>query len=162
MKLNPALTKLRQLLEKKPEPGEPNAEATEVLNLLAGILACSVPGALMECSTTEAGDKKSVKKEAFTKALLACAEDSIRGILEEDGTVPAGDAKAEVAQLVELAKDIDFGENASFLAKVEAVAEGRVNSKIMDELMQGLDENGNLKSLGNPSQENGSSGKSCM
>ena len=77
LKLNPALTKLRKLLEKKPEPGEAHAEATEVLNLLAGILACSVPGALME-SSTGSGEKKAVEQEAFTKALLACAEESIR------------------------------------------------------------------------------------
>ena len=40
--------------------------------------------------------------------------------------------------MVRLAKELDFDENKSFLAKVEAVTEGRCNSKFMDTLLRYL------------------------
>ena len=46
MKLYPALETLRKFCQAK-NPGEP--VEYEILNLIAGIITCSVPGALKEC-----------------------------------------------------------------------------------------------------------------
>ena len=44
----------------------------------------------------------------------------------------------DIKELVNLAKELEFDENQSFFAKVEAVTEGRCNSKFMDTLLKNL------------------------
>ena len=46
MKLNPALEYLKKYFENK-SPEDP--EEYEIMNLVAGIITCSIPGALKEC-----------------------------------------------------------------------------------------------------------------
>ena len=60
-----------------------------------------------------------------------------KGILEEDGIIPNG-LMDDIKELVNLAKELEFDENQSFFAKVEAVTEGRCNSKFMDTLLKNL------------------------
>ena len=54
----------------------------------------------------------------FKAILLSCIEDSIRGILEEDGTISNG-LMNDIKELVNLAKELEFDENQSFFSKVE-------------------------------------------
>ena len=49
---------------------------------------------------------------------MSCIEDSIRGILEEDGTISNG-LMNDIKELVNLAKELEFDENQSFFSKVE-------------------------------------------
>ena len=44
----------------------------------------------------------------------------------------------DIKELVNLAKELEFDENQSFFSKVEAVTEGRCNSKFMDTLLKNL------------------------
>ena len=91
-------------------------------------------------------DKNDLIEEEFKATLLSCVEDSIRGILEEDGTLSNGVA-SDIRQLVELAKDIEFDDNKSFFSKVAAVTEGRCNSKFMDNLLDKLSTKGAANGL---------------
>ena len=131
MKLNPALESLKRYFESK-SPNDP-AEY-DILNLVAGIITCSIPGALKECCSDNAMGFEEAK---FKSTLLSCIEDSIKGILEEDGTLSHG-LMEDIKELVMLAKDLEFDENDSFFAKVAAVTEGRCNSKFMDTLLKNL------------------------
>ena len=150
MKLNPALESLKSYFQVKNinDPAE-----YEILNLIAGIITYSIPGALKECCS---GNSAYFNSERFNSILLSCIEDSIKvieindisliqkvmrnfalqGILEEDGTLSNGLLHEDLKDLVRLAKELDFDENKSFLAKVEAVTEGRCNSKFMDTLLR--------------------------
>ena len=56
---------------------------------------------------------------------------------EEDGTISNG-LMDDIKELVNLAKELEFDENQSFFSKVEAVTEGRCNSKFMDTLLKNL------------------------
>jgi hypothetical protein len=49
--------------------------------------------------------------------LSSSIEESVRGILEEDGTVTRGRSE-DIRALVRLAKDLEFDDNESFFAKV--------------------------------------------
>ena len=93
------------------------------MNLVAGIITCSIPGALKECCSD---NSLNFEESKFKSTLLSCIEDSIRGILEEDGTLSNG-LMEDIKELVVLAKDLEFDENQSFFAKVSAVTEGRCN-----------------------------------
>ena len=104
------------------------------MNLVAGIITCSIPGALKECCSD---NSSNLEESKFKATLLSCIEDSIKGILEEDGTLSNG-LMDDIKELVTLAKDLEFDENQSFFAKVEAVTEGRCNSKFMDTLLKNL------------------------
>ena len=132
-KLNPALEALKRYCEMK-NPNDP--EQFDILNLVAGIITCSVPGALKECCSGNS-DLANVEEGRFKSILLSCIEDSIKGILEEDGIMSNG-LFEDIKELVQLAKDLDFDENQSFFAKVAAVTEGRCNSKFMDTLLNNL------------------------
>lgn len=129
MKLNPAIETLKKLCGEK-GPNDP--EEYDIMNLVAGIITCSVPGALKECCSDN-----DVEEARFKTILLSCIEDSIKGILEEDGIIPNG-LMDDIKELVNLAKELEFDENQSFFAKVEAVTEGRCNSKFMDTLLKNL------------------------
>lgn len=133
MKLNPALESLKQFFQAKISVKDP-AEY-EILNLIAGIITYSIPGALKECCS--GGDASRFDGAKFNSILLSCIEDSIKGILEEDGILSNG-VWNDIQELVKLAQELDFDENKSFLAKVEAVTEGRCNSKFMDTLLRSL------------------------
>lgn len=133
MKLNPALESLKQFFQTKISVKDP-AEY-EILNLIAGIITYSIPGALKECCS--GGDPSRFDGAKFNSILLSCIEDSIKGILEEDGILSNG-VWNDIQELVKLAQELDFDENKSFLAKVEAVTEGRCNSKFMDTLLRSL------------------------
>ena len=71
-KLNPGIEALIKTLEEKR-----GGEESELLNLISGIVACSIPGALKECCT----GKEDLEESAFRATLLGCIEDSIKGIL---------------------------------------------------------------------------------
>ena len=77
----------------------------------------------------------------FNRILMECIEESIQSILEEDGIVSNG-LLNDVRELVNLAKDTDFGDNQSFLAKVEAIAQGRVNTMFMEGILEQIDKAG--------------------
>jgi hypothetical protein len=132
MKLNPALEALKRHCEQKNSAQDP--EEYDILNLVAGIITCSVPGALKECCSDE---ESSLEESKFKSILLSCIEDSIIGILEEDGIISNG-LLEDIKELVKLAKELEFDENQSFFAKVGAVTEGRCNSKFMDTLLKNL------------------------
>ena len=143
MKLNPAIEALKKMCSEK---GIDDPEEYDVMNLVAGIISCSLPGALKECCSDDA----SVQEVRFKTTLMSCIEDSIKGILEEDGTISNG-LMQDIRELVNLAKELEFDENQSFFAKVEAVTEGRCNSKFMDTLLK------NLKSATSPDKQLGTS-----
>lgn len=140
MKLNPALESLKRYFESK-SPNDP--PEYDILNLVGGIITCSIPGALKECCSDSAD---GLEESKFRSTLLSCIEDSIRGILEEDGTLSTG-LMNDIKELVTLAKELDFDENQSFFAKVEAVTEGRCNSKFMDTLLKNLRSSSSEKHL---------------
>ena len=71
---------------------------------------------------------------SFRSILNASIEESVRGILEEDGMVSGGRVE-DIRSLVRLAKDLEFDDNESFFAKVVAVTEGRCGSKFMNDLL---------------------------
>ena len=50
-------------------------EEVELLDLISGIVACSVPGALKECCSV----KEDLESAAFRATLLGFIEDSIKG-----------------------------------------------------------------------------------
>ena len=97
MKLNPALEYLKKYFENK-SPEDP--EEYEIMNLVAGIITCSIPGALKECCSD---NSLNFEESKFKSTLLSCIEDSIRGILEEDGTLSNG-LMEDIKELVVLAK----------------------------------------------------------
>ena len=74
MKLNPALESLKSYFQVKNinDPAE-----YEILNLIAGIITYSIPGALKECCS---GDVSQFNSERFNSILLSCIEDSIKVI----------------------------------------------------------------------------------
>ena len=75
MKLNPALESLKSYFQVKNinDPAE-----YEILNLIAGIITYSIPGALKECCS---GNAAHFNSEKFNAILLSCIEDSIKVIL---------------------------------------------------------------------------------
>ena len=135
-KLNPAIEALIKTFGEKGGGGERG----ELLNLISGIVACSVPGALKECCT----GKEDLEGAAFRATLLGFVEDSVRGILEEDGVAPSGSMGEDVRQLFDLAKDLGGG-NESFFSKVSEVTEGRRSGKFMDSLLSNLSATGKLR-----------------
>lgn len=141
MKLNPALDKLKSIFEKK---NMNESEENEILNLIAGIITCSIPGALKECCSDK--HKDDLREEEFKEALLDCIEESIQSIFGEDGVISNGIFE-DIQQLVKLAKDLEFDENQSFFSKVAAVSEGRCNSKFVNNLMNQLEEHGGASKI---------------
>ncbi len=139
LKLNPAIEALIEAFEEK-KGGE--SEANELLSLISGIIACSIPEALKE-STSE---RDTVEEATFKATLLACIEDSIKSILEEDGTATEN-VRDDIKELFRLAKEINSDSNKSFFAKVAAVTEGRCNSKFMDTLLTKLSSEGRLHGM---------------
>ena len=139
-KLNPALEALRKHLEEK-QPGA--TETEDMMNLIAGIITCSVPGALKECCP----DHSCLEETAFRAILLGCVEDTVRGLLEEDGVV-SKNVVADMKELLDIARELEPGENGSFFAKVAAVSEGRCNNKLMDALLDKLSSGATLQALG--------------
>ena len=71
------------------------------MNLVAGIITCSIPGALKECCSD---NSLNFEESKFKSTLLSCIEDSIRGILEEDGTLSNG-LMEDIKELVVLVID---------------------------------------------------------
>ncbi|TRY61200.1 hypothetical protein TCAL_03203 [Tigriopus californicus] len=141
MKLNPALDKLKSIFEKK---NVSESEENEILNLIAGIITCSIPGALKECCSDKSKD--DLEEEEFKEALLDCIEESIQSILGEDGVISNGIFE-DIQELVKLAKDLEFDENQSFFSKVAAVTEGRCNSKFVNKLMTQLEGPGGVSNI---------------
>ena len=138
-KLNPAIEALIKTFGEKGGGGE----VGELLNLISGIVACSAPGALKECCT----GKEDLEAAAFKAALLSFVEDSVRGILEEDGVAPSGSMGEDIRQLFDLAKDLGSGKE-SFFSKVSEVTEGRRSGKFMESLLSNLSATGKLKKGG--------------
>ena len=97
-KLNPALEKLKKRFEEKKKGVV--SEAENIMDLIAGIITCSVPGALKECDESTGG---SIDDVTFRSALLGLVEESVRGILEDEGVVPTGTLQEDMGQLVRLA-----------------------------------------------------------
>ena len=129
MKLYPALETLRKFCQEK-NIGEP--VEYEILNLIAGIITCSVPGALKECHAQE-----DMTNEKFKSVLLSSIGDSIKGILEEEGIDSRG-LFEDIKDVVKLAKDMGFDENESFFSKVAALTESRANTVFMTSLLNKL------------------------
>ncbi len=139
-KLNPAVDALRQILEKKGK-----SEIEDVLNLLAGIITCSIPVALKDSDADSSRGETSVLEERmFRAALMGCVEDAIKDILREDGLESREDLEEDLRQLVEMAKDLAPDEASSLLTAVTAAAQSRSNSKILDDLITQLSPSGEL------------------
>ena len=140
MKLNPAIESLKGFFQEN-NPSDP--KEYDIMNLISGIISCSIPGALKECCD----NAEDVEERKLKATLLACIEDSIRNILQEEGMVPKGLVE-DIKELIQLAKDLEFVGNQSFFAKVAAVSEGRCNSKFMNTLLKNFSEKANLPNFG--------------
>ena len=140
MKLNPAIEQLKEQFQKN-NPNDP--KEFDIMNLISGIISCSIPGALKECCE----NADDVEERKLKACLLSCIEESIRNILQEEGMVPQGLIE-DIKELIELAKDLEFSGNQSFFAKVAAVSEGRCNSKFMNTLLKNFSEKANLPNFG--------------
>ena len=131
-KLNKALKKLRQKLEEKPGPGEAYAEAKEVLNLLAGIVASSLPSAI---SDSTSGQK--LYKGELMDLILSNVDESVKDILEENNIVAGeGDLKANVAKLLELAGATETKEGQSIYAAVAECTRSECNGEALDAILE--------------------------
>ncbi len=131
-KLNPALEVLRRQFAEERRGGA--TEAEDIADLVAGIITCSIPGALKECCS----DRTELEGRAFRAALLGCVEESVRGVLKDDGVVPSGGLEEDMRELVRMARDLEPGENGSFFAKVAAASEDRCNGKFIESLLEEL------------------------
>jgi len=140
MKLNPAIESMKKLFQEK-NPNDP--EEFDIMNLISGIISCSIPGALKECCD----NAEDVEERKLKAILLDCIEDSIRNILQEEGVVPKGLIE-DIKELIQLAKDLEFEGNQSFFSKVAAVSEGRCNSKFMNTLLTNFKEKAGLPNFG--------------
>ena len=140
MKLNPAIESLKDFFQQN-NPDDP--KEYDIMNLISGIISCSIPGALKECCE----NAEDVEERKLKATLLSCIEDSIRNILQEEGMVPQGLVE-DIKELIQLAKDLEFVGNQSFFAKVAAVSEGRCNSKFMNTLLKNFSEKANLPNFG--------------
>ena len=140
MKLNPAIESLKTYFQEN-NPNDP--KEYDIMNLISGIISCSIPGALKEC----AENADDVEERKLKVTLFACIEDSIRSILQEEGMVPKGLIE-DIKELIQLAKELEFVENESFFAKVAAVSEGRCNSKFMNTLLKNFTEKANMPNFG--------------
>ena len=140
MKLNPAIEELKSQFQEN-NPSDP--KEFDIMNLISGIISCSIPGALKEC----AENADDVEERKLMVTLLNCIEDSIRSILQEEGMVPKG-LIDDIKELIQLAKELEFVENQSFFAKVAAVSEGRCNSKFMNTLLKNFTAKANMPNFG--------------
>merc|ERR1712223_592953 len=140
MKLNPAIESLKKLFQEK-NPSDPTE--FDIMNLISGIISCSIPGALKECC--EGSD--DIEERKLKATLLDCIEESIRNILQEEGVVPKG-LIDDIKELIQLAKELEFEGNQSFFSKVAAVTEGRCNSKFMNTLLKNFKEKAGLPNFG--------------
>ena len=140
MKLNPAIEALKNFFQEK-NPSDP--KEYDIMNLISGIISCSIPGALKECCE----NADDVEERKLKATLLSCIEDSIRSILQEEGVVPKGLIE-DIKELIQLAKDLEFEGNQSFFAKVAAVTEGRCNSQFMNTLLRNFSEKASLPNFG--------------
>ena len=140
MKLNPAIEALKKFFQEK-NPNDP--VEFDIMNLISGIISCSIPGALKECCE----GTEDVEERKLKATLLDCIEESIRNILQEDGINPKGLIE-DIKELIQLAKDLEFEGNQSFFSKVAAVTEGRCNSKFMNTLLKNFKEKSGLPNFG--------------
>ena len=140
MKLNPAIEELKSQFQEN-NPNDP--KEYDIMNLISGIISCSIPGALKEC----AENADDVEERKLMVTLLSCIEDSIRNILQEEGMVPKG-LVDDIKELIQLAKELEFVENQSFFAKVAAVSEGRCNSKFMNTLLKNFTAKAHMPNFG--------------
>jgi hypothetical protein len=140
MKLNPAIEALKNFFQEK-HSSDP--KEYDIMNLISGIISCSIPGALKECCE----NADDVEERKLKATLLSCIEDSIRNILQEEGVVPKGLIE-DIKELIQLAKDLEFEGNQSFFAKVAAVTEGRCNSQFMNTLLRNFSEKAGLPNFG--------------
>ena len=140
MKLNPAIESLKKIFQEK-NPNDP--QEFEIMNLISGIISCSIPGALKECC--DGGD--DLEERRLKAVLLDCIEESIRNILQEEGVVPKGLIE-DIRELIQLAKELEFEGNQSFFSKVAAVTEGRCSSKFMNTLIKNFKEKASLPNFG--------------
>ena len=79
---------------------------------------------------------------------MGFVEDSVRGILEEDGIAASGSMGEDIRQLFDLAKDLGSSGKESFFSKVSEVTEGRRSGKFMESLLSSLSATGKLKKGG--------------
>ena len=140
MKLNPAIEKLKHIFQEK-NPNDP--QEFDIMNLISGIISCSIPGALKECC--DGGD--DLEERQLKAVLLDCIEESIRNILQEEGVIPKGLIE-DIKELIQLAKELEFEGNDSFFSKVAAVSEGRCSSKFMNTLIKNFKEKANMPNFG--------------
>ena len=83
MKLNPAIESLKKIFQEK-NPNDP--QEFDIMNLISGIISCSIPGALRECCD----NADDLEERQLKAVLLDCIEESIRNILQEEGVNPKG------------------------------------------------------------------------
>ena len=140
MKLNPAIESLKKFFQEK-NPSDP--VEFDIMNLISGIITCSIPGALKECCE----GTEDVEERRLKATLLDCIEESIRNILQEEGVNPKGLIE-DIKELIQLAKDLEFEGNQSFFSKVAAVTEGRCNSKFMNTLLKNFKEKAGMPNFG--------------
>ena len=140
MKLNPAIESLKKIFQEK---NSDDPQEFEIMNLISGIISCSIPGALKECCDN--GD--DLEERQLKAILLDCIEESIRNILQEEGVIPKG-LIDDIKELIQLAKELEFEGNQSFFSKVAAVSEGRCSSKFMNTLIKNFKEKASLPNFG--------------
>ena len=140
MKLNPAIEALKKIFQEK-NPEDP--QEFDIMNLISGIISCSIPGALRECCD----NAEDLEERQLKAVLLDCIEESIRNILQEEGVNPKGLIE-DIRELIQLAKELEFEDNQSFFAKVAAVSEGRCTSKFMNTLIKNFKEKASLPNFG--------------
>lgn len=140
MKLNPAIENLKKIFQEK---NSNDPQEFEIMNLISGIISCSIPGALKECCD----NGEDVEERQLKAVLLDCIEESIRNILQEEGVIPKGLIE-DIKELIQLAKELEFEGNESFFSKVAAVSEGRCSSKFMNTLIKNFKEKASLPNFG--------------
>ena len=140
MKLNPAIESLKKIFQEK-NPDDP--QEFDIMNLISGIISCSIPGALKECCD----NADDLEERQLKAVLLDCIEESIRNILQEEGVNPKGLIE-DIRELIQLAKELEFEDNQSFFAKVAAVSDGRCTSKFMNTLIKNFKEKAALPNFG--------------
>ncbi|CAB4061505.1 unnamed protein product [Lepeophtheirus salmonis] len=77
------------------------------------------------------------EESQFKETLLAYIEESIQGILEEEG-IPSSGMENDIKKLIDTAKGLSVDENRNFFARVTALTEGRCNEQFMENLMRTL------------------------
>merc|ERR1719308_809387 len=84
---------MKKMFQEK-NPNDP--EEYDIMNLISGIISCSIPGALKECCD----NAEDVEERKLLAILLECIEESIKNILQEEGVVPK-DLISDIKELIQ-------------------------------------------------------------